>query len=59
MRNGLNGLRVFHTFFYRQVDLLRERTWLMWEYSDPTDPDRASPEELSKDEVWSYLGRAL
>ena len=31
----------------------------MWEYSGPTDPDRASPEELSKDEVWSYLGRAL
>ena len=25
----------------------------------PMDPDRASLEELSKDEVWSYLGWAL
>ena len=31
----------------------------MWEYSDPMDPDRASPEELSRDEVWSYLDRVL
>ena len=31
----------------------------MWEYSSPMDPDRASPKELSKDEVQSYLGRAL
>ena len=31
----------------------------MWEYSGLTDPDCASPEELSKDEVRVYLGRAL
>ena len=31
----------------------------MWEYSGPMDPDRASLEELSKDEVQGYLGRAL
>ena len=27
----------------------------MWEYSGPMDPDRASLEELPKDEVWSQL----
>ena len=31
----------------------------MWEYFGPTDPDRASLEELSKDEVQDYLGWAL
>ena len=31
----------------------------MWAYSGPTDPDRASPEELPKDEVWSRLDRVL
>ena len=31
----------------------------MWEYSDLTDPNHASPEELSRDEVWSYLDRVL
>ena len=31
----------------------------MWAYSGPTDPDRASPEELTKDEVWSRLDRVL
>ena len=24
----------------------------MWMYNGPTDPDRASPEELASDEVW-------
>ena len=31
----------------------------MWEYSGPVDPDRASPEELPKDEVWSHLDWVL
>ena len=31
----------------------------MWEYSGLTDPDHASLEELSKDEVQGYLGQAL
>ena len=59
MRNGLDWLRVFHTFFRHRVAPLGERTWPMWEYSGPMNPDSASPEELSKDEVWGYLGRAL
>ena len=31
----------------------------MWNYSGPTDPDRASSKELAKDEVWSRLDRVL
>ena len=31
----------------------------MWKYNGTTDPDRASPEELSNDEVWSRLDRVL
>ena len=31
----------------------------MWEYFGPMDPDRASPEEVPKDEVWSQLDRVL
>ena len=31
----------------------------MWAYSGPTDPDHASPEELSKDELWSRLDQVL
>ena len=31
----------------------------MWQYNGPVDPDRASPEELSNDEVWSRLDRVL
>ena len=31
----------------------------MWAYSGPTDPDRASSEELVKDEVWSWLDGVL
>ena len=51
MWHGLNRLWVFHTFFHCQVAPLVERTWRMWEYSGPMDPDRASLEELSRDEV--------
>ena len=32
---------------------------LMWGYSGSMDPDHASLEELSKDEVRGYLGQAL
>ena len=31
----------------------------MWNYLGPTDPYRASPKELAKDEVWSRLDRVL
>ena len=59
VRHGLDGLWVFHTFFHRWVTLLAERTRPMWEYSGPTYPDRVSPDELSRDEVWSYLDRVV
>ena len=59
MRRGLDGVRVFHTLFRRQVAPLAERTRPMWKYNGPTDPDRVSSEELSNDEVWSRLGRVL
>ena len=59
MRHGLDGLRVFHTFFRCRITLLVEKTRPMWEYSSPMDPDRASPEELSRDEVWSRLDWVL
>ena len=32
---------------------------MMWEYSSPVDPDRASPKELAEDEVWRRLNRVL
>ena len=51
MQQGLDGLRVFHTFFHRRVAPLVERRRPMWNYLGPTDPDRALPEELVKDEV--------
>ena len=53
MKQGLDGVRVFHTFFRRWVASLVERTRPMWMYTGPTDPDHTSPEELAKDEVWS------
>jgi len=59
VQHGLDGLRVFHTFFHRRVAPLAERMRPMWEYSGPMDPDGASPEELPKDEVWSRLDRVL
>ena len=51
VQHDLDGLRVFHIFFHCQVALLVERRWPMWAYSGPTNPDRASLEELPKDEV--------
>ena len=59
MQHGLDGLRVFHTFFRRRVIPLAERTRPMWEYSSPVDPNHMLLEELSKDEVWSHLDRVL
>ena len=59
VRHGLDGVQVFHTFFHRQVAPLVERTRSMWMYTGPMDPDRASPEELMNDEVWSHLDRVL
>ena len=56
---GLNGVRVFHTFFHRRVTTLVETRRPMWNYLGPTDPDRVSLEELVKDEVWSWLDRVL
>ena len=53
VQHGLDGLRVFHTFFHHRVAPLAERTWLMWLYFGPMDPDYASPVELVKDEGWS------
>ena len=51
LQHSLDGLWVFHTFFHRRVTPLVERTWPMWLYSGPMDPDHASPVELAKDEV--------
>ena len=51
MKDGLDGVRVFHTLYRRWIALLAERARLMWKYSGPMDPDRASPEELPNDEV--------
>jgi len=31
----------------------------MWEYGGRSDPNRASPEELLDDEVWSHVGWVL
>ena len=38
LQHGLNGLRVFHTFFHHRVTPLSERMRPMWLYSGPTDP---------------------
>ena len=59
VQQGLDGVRVFHTFFHYRGALLVERTWPMWLYSGPMDPDRVSLVELAKDEVWSRLDRVL
>ena len=55
MRRGLDRVRVFHTLFHHRVALLAERTWLMWKYNGPTNPDHVSSEELLNDEVWSRV----
>ena len=59
VRRGLDGAWVFHTLYRRRVAPLAERTQPMWKYNGPTDPNRASPEELPDDEVWSRLDRVL
>ena len=59
VRRGLNRVRVFHTLYHRRVAPLVERTRPMWMYSGPLDPDRASPEDLPDDEVWSCLSWVL
>ena len=59
VQQGLNGVRVFHTFFRHRVTPLAERTQPMWMYNGLMDPDRVSPEELEKDKVWSRLDRVL
>ena len=59
MQHGLDGLRVFHTFFHHRVTPLAERRRPMWNYLGPTDPNHASSEELVKDKVWSRLDRVL
>ena len=56
---GLDGVRVFHTLYRCRVAPLVERSWPMWRYGGPSDPDRASPEELPDDEVWSRLDWVL
>ena len=59
VRRGLDGVRVFHTLYHRQVAPLAERSRPMWRYDDPLDPDRASLEELPDDEVCTRLDRVL
>jgi len=59
VQHGLDELWVFHTFFYHRVTPLVERRQPMWEYLGPMDPNRASSEELPKDEVWSQFDRVL
>ena len=51
VRHGLDGVRVFHTLYRRQVAPLVERTHPMWTYSGWLDPDRTSPEELPDDKI--------
>ena len=53
VQHGLDGLRVFHTFFRCRVAPLEERRRPMWNFLGPTTLDRASPKELAKDVVWS------
>ena len=59
VRRGLDGVQVFHTLYRRWVAPLAERTQPMWRYNGPIDPDHASPEEPSNDDVWSRLDRVL
>ena len=51
VRRGLDGVWVFHTLYRRWIAPLAERSWPMWRYGGPSDPDRASPEELPDDQV--------
>ena len=56
---GLDRVWVFHTLFRHRVAPLAERMRPMWKYNGPSDPDRALPEELPNDEVWSHVDRVL
>ena len=51
VKQGLDRVRVFHTFYRHRVALLAKRTRLMWMYNGPTDPNHVSSEELASDEV--------
>ena len=51
MPRGLDGVWMFHTLYCRRVALLEERARPMWKYDGPSDPDRASLEELPDDKV--------
>ncbi|RLN07939.1 hypothetical protein C2845_PM11G04950 [Panicum miliaceum] len=55
VKEGLNGMRLFHTMRERRVTPLAKRKRLMWLYFGPSDPDRLFAEELPEDEVWSWL----
>ena len=59
VRHGLDGVWVFHTLYRHWVTPLAERAQPMWRYGGLSDLDRASPEELLDDEVWSHLDRVL
>ena len=59
MRCGLDRVRVFYTLYRRRIAPLVERTQPLWEYGGRSDPNRASPEELLDDEVWSRVDRVL
>ena len=59
VQHGVDGLRVFHTFFHHRVTPLAERRRPMWAYFSPTDPNHTSLEQLAKDKVWSRLDRVL
>ncbi|RLM48871.1 hypothetical protein C2845_PMPSC055782 [Panicum miliaceum] len=53
VKEGLNGVRLFHTMRERRVMPLVERMRPMWLYSGPSDPDRVYAKELPDDKVWS------
>ena len=55
VRDGLDGVWVFHTLYHCRVASLAERTHPMWKYDGRSDPDRTSPEELPDDEIWSRV----
>ena len=59
VRHGLDGVQVFYTLYRRRIAPLAERTQPMWEYGGRLEPNRASPEELPDDEVWSHVDQVL
>jgi hypothetical protein len=59
VEEGLDDVRLLGTVFARQVIPLAIRTTKMWEYTNPTDPDRVSPVVVSNEEVWSWLDMVL